>query len=192
MSSLVENARRVRKALLAAVEDIGPATIALSGGIDSASVLAACLAIGRKPDCYTFALSPGESADLRVARSMCETFGLELRVAPILRHYATLERDLRWVVPYAAHYMGAAYGVGKPKIVKVPIQCLHAMSYVAALAIEHKVGTMLTGFCADGYYGSNRAMHVMLQREGIAASTSFTQRMPTCWCGSGSGTSALI
>lgn len=169
MRSLAENAKRVRAALLAAVDDIGPAEIALSGGIDSASVLAASLALGRQPACFTFRLLPGDSLDLKVARSMCEAFGLTLNVQDIERSTKVLRRDLEWVVPYAATYMSRAYNTAGPKIVKVPIQCLHAMSYVASIARSRGVRTMLTGFCADGYYGSSRAMNVMLQREGLRA-----------------------
>jgi hypothetical protein len=171
-----EASAAIREALIAAVEPFPAATVALSGGTDSASVLAAHLALGRKPDCYTFQLLPGESLDLKIARSMCETFGLKLHVAQIGRAQDRLLADLRRLLPYASRYLGEAYGAKEGRLVKVPVQCLQPMSYVLDLGLEHGVGVMMTGFCADTYYGNSRSMSVMLREEGLAAWDAYRRK----------------
>lgn len=169
MATLSENAGKVRAAVMASVGEHKGAPIALSGGIDSATILAASLDHGWKPECFTFQLLPHESDDLVVAKSMCKKFGLKLHVTQIRREEKVLVKDLKDLLPYAADYLGKAYEKDHPYVVKVPVQCLHPMSYVHRLAAQHGVTKLLTGFCADTYYGGGRQANVMLQKEGLQA-----------------------
>lgn len=165
MPSLKDIAAGIRSDLLATVQRYGETPVCLSGGIDSASVLAAQLECGFRPSCFTFRLGDLVSRDLKVAREMTAAFGLELIEAAIPQSEDVLISDLRRLLPVAAVYLGGAYGVGS-KVVKVPVQCLHAMSYVAEDLRAAGHTRAFTGFCADGYYGSGRAMAKLLRYEG--------------------------
>ncbi len=50
----------------------------LSGGLDSLSVLLACLDVGIKPTCYTFYLDGVESDDIKSCRKIADIFNLDL------------------------------------------------------------------------------------------------------------------
>ena len=168
MPSVKEIASGIRSDLMQTVQWHGETPVCLSGGIDSASVLAAQIEAGYKPPCYTFRLGTTVSRDLKVAREMCATFGLTLHEAVIPQNEETLIADLEQLLPFCAEYLGQAYGVGR-KLVKVPIQCVHAMSYVAEAIEKDGHRRAFTGFCADGYYGSGRALNQLLAREGWKA-----------------------
>lgn len=61
----------------------GKVGLLLSGGMDSLSVLLACLDIGIKPTCYTFHLKGVISEDLQSCRKICNIFDVQLVEIPI-------------------------------------------------------------------------------------------------------------
>src|SRR5690606_20762498 len=112
------SAATFRAAVIATLTPLPETTpLLLSGGTDSATVLAGLLALGRRPDCYTFRLGAHDTADVRVARSMAETFGLRHVVVTIPQDATTLLRDVRRVLRI----------IGTPR--KVSVQCSHPFLY---------------------------------------------------------------
>jgi hypothetical protein len=69
--------------LLAAVAEAPEDTpVLLSGGVDSGTILAACLELGRRPTCYGFHLAD-QTPDEAAARRLAHDFGLTYRSAVI-------------------------------------------------------------------------------------------------------------
>ena len=161
---------RLMSAVAACPED---AVIWLSGGIDSASLLAAALALGREPPLMTFKLEGAhEHPDLRIARSMAETVSLHLDVVEIPR--ARLAEDARALCRLNARY-SAEVGELAP-VYKVFVQVAHGCSYMLDGMRERGLAVALAGFCADSYWGSGRKMEVMLRKEGRAGWQAYRER----------------
>lgn len=97
----------------------GKAELALSGGIDSATILFAMLESGRRPTCFTFFIQETPSEDIASSRALCKHFGLTLREVPMRWDMDQLVRDLRIIVP-------RAHNPRKPTI----IQCMHPWLYL--------------------------------------------------------------
>ncbi|KAA0573388.1 asparagine synthase-related protein [Azospirillum sp. Sh1] len=111
-----------RQLLIERIEREDPnrtAELALSGGIDSATLLFAMLESGRRPTCFTFYIDKSPSEDLIASRALCQHFGLTLREVAIPWDMDQLVRDLRRIIP-------AAHNPRKPTIV----QCMHPWLYL--------------------------------------------------------------
>jgi len=67
------------------------AAVLLSGGVDSQTVIFACLELGIVPTAYTFRLKDYESRDSFYAKSLCEKFGITHKM--IVVDSSTLELD---------------------------------------------------------------------------------------------------
>lgn len=172
MTTLQEFASHLRELVMQSVGEHGCTPISLSGGIDSASILAAQIAHGYKPELYTFQLGEMVSRDLSTATAMAKHFGLNLHVAKIPQNEETLISDIYKILPYTWEYFNKVRQMipdNVEPLYKVPIQCLHAMSYSLELAASHGVTKLMTGFCADSYYGSGRRSNVILQQDGYKA-----------------------
>ena len=57
--------------------------VALSGGVDSCSVLAALVDQGAKPVCLSYTPDTHESTDFKMARQSAENLGLEFHAVPV-------------------------------------------------------------------------------------------------------------
>ena len=131
-----------------------PYELAFSGGVDSATMLFASLEAGYAPRLLTFRMEGVESGDARAARSIAGHFGLEQEEVVIPSDAASLERDARRVLPYAA------------VMKKVIVQCLIPWLY---LYPAMRTGTILSGVTADDYYCNQRKVQVELHKHGEAA-----------------------
>lgn len=148
----------LREAMLASVARFPPeAPLLLSGGADSATVLAALLACGRRPECFTFQVGQHESRDLAVARQMATAFGLRHQVVSLPRAEPQLRHDIREVLA----------AIRTPT--KVHVQCGHAFLYLsrAVHASGHRLA--LFAMSGDDLLGTERATAVCLHQQGEAA-----------------------
>jgi len=84
--------------LLETIEPHRKKPLLLSGGVDSATLLAALLELGERPECYTFRLGATDSTDVRVARRICKDWNLKIHVLKIERSLDVLVSDVRQVI----------------------------------------------------------------------------------------------
>lgn len=71
----------------------------LSGGVDSGTLLAACLELDHRPACYGYALNvPETSLDLKMARRMAGRYGCDWTAVFIPRNLDQLMSDVREVI----------------------------------------------------------------------------------------------
>jgi hypothetical protein len=127
------------------VEALDPdrkAALALSGGIDSTTVLFAMLASGRKPRCYTFYCEGHESDDLRSSRQLAKDFALELIEVPVPVDHESIMASSRQLI----HLHAAS------KVKKTIIQCMHPWLYICPQMQARGDKHILIGFAADNYY----------------------------------------
>jgi len=162
------SAATFRAAVIATLTPLPETTpLLLSGGTDSATVLAGLLALGRRPDCYTFRLGAHDTADVRVARSMAETFGLRHTIVTIPQDATTLLRDVRRVLRI----------IGTPR--KVSVQCSHPFLYLAPALLADGHRAALTGLGADDRYGTTRQVAIVCRRGDAAACTAARRAQAT-------------
>lgn len=154
-------ANSFRERLLGILRPLDPGTpLLLSGGTDSATILAALLALDRHPVCYSFRLGSFDSPDIRVARSMTATFGLEHRVVTIPRTPETLVADIRQIlriIPVDA---------ASPR--KTHVQCAHPFLYLAEAVAGDGFPAALSGLGADDLYGTGRRATQGYREQGEA------------------------
>lgn len=94
-------AKAWREAVLETVEPYAEAKLPmlLSAGLDSGTLLAACLDLGHRPHCYAYVLDPGGlSPDYVFARRMATILNCEFTGIWIPRTLDQLERDVREVI----------------------------------------------------------------------------------------------
>lgn len=120
----------------------------LSGGLDSLSVLLACLDIGVKPTCYTFYLEGNESDDLKSCRRISIIFDVDLVEIPINLTSEDLLADCKSLIKenYGDSYFKSH--------IKTCIQTQILMSYVPMNVDE---GIVLTALNADDLQFNTRA-----------------------------------
>ncbi len=70
----------------------------LSGGVDSGTILAALLEMGRKPDCYLYRLEGRPSPDAEVALRMCEDFNLSRYLTVLSEEPEEVDQYVREVI----------------------------------------------------------------------------------------------
>lgn len=130
---------RWRDALLTVMEGVGDQPLFLSGGMDSATLLAAQLELGRRPHCFTYRLGERESPDLTAAREIARAFSLTLTEVRIPDLLPQLLQDVRRVIRLT----------GNPR--KTAVQCCHAMLYLvpAVQAKDYKAAITGTGGIVD-------------------------------------------
>lgn len=129
----------------------------LSGGVDSATMLAAALVRGHKPHCYTFRLSGYESSDFKVSRSMCETFGLQFTPVIVPQDVDTLIADIKRVMKVIQTAQ------------KTHVQCCHPMLYAADTVLPKRKAIWASTL--DFLFGSSRKAQVALHTSGHRAFT---------------------
>ena len=97
----------------------------LSGGVDSATLLAGCLELGHKPQCYSYHLEGRVSTDFKVSQLMCDAFGLKMSGIVIPRTRLQLEKDVREVIEM----------LGSSK--KAQVQCCQPVMHMCRLMASH-------------------------------------------------------
>lgn len=83
-----------RLKFLNVLQGLPDAPILLSAGMDSGTILAGSLALGRLPACYTFHVGESDSVDSGLAVKMCEHYGLALTNVSIPRNQVQLVADI--------------------------------------------------------------------------------------------------
>lgn len=140
------------------------AAILLSGGIDSASILAASLALGRRPLCVTANLGLDDSDDTIAAREQTHAFDVEHVVVHV--DDSPAHRD--WLVETA---VGLAHGAllncgGHEKThVEVLGSLLETLEYLSVRGVPNA----LNGMSAGDAFGDSRKAHVYAAEHGQEA-----------------------
>lgn len=119
----------------------------LSGGMDSATLLAAQLEWGARPRCYAYRLGDRESEDLRAARRLCRDYELELVTVPIPTSRGSLVSVARKVIRET----------GNPR--KTAVQCCWTLDFIFHVARAHRDTRLITG--AGGIAEDNRKAKVL-------------------------------
>lgn len=143
-----DTAREWRERLETSITEDVPedAHICLSGGVDSGTLLAAMLGMGRKPICWGFRLGTQNHPDLVVARRMAQDFGLQFRVVDIPRNEATLLDGIRRSYQATGLYF------------KTAIECAHPMLRMGEAIAEHTPQAYVV-FGTGGVVEDNRTVN---------------------------------
>lgn len=152
-------AARWRELFLEVVEPRKDAPIFLSGGVDSAAILSAQLALGARPDVYTLRLEGWHSSDLSVARSMAETFDLPFTVVTVPHDEDALVEDIKHLIRLLGTTRKTAIQNG---------QCVMHLAR-AARAAGHTEAFIGTG----GVVEDCRECQMILHYEGEEAARAF-------------------
>lgn len=136
-------AKVIRQRLLAQTQvdwtEDRPVGIALSGGVDSCSILAAMTLNGVKPVVLSYTPDTHESTDFKMARECAGDHGLEFVPVFVSMSTARLESGARDVI---------AYGYKT----KLEVECLVPMMQVLRVAARVGVHALYTGDQADGFF----------------------------------------
>lgn len=133
--------RELRKALMFEVAKLPRkgVGIALSGGVDSCSLLAACLAVGVRPTVISYTPHTHESTDYQYARSNATLLGLPFHGVSVDVRPRSLEYLARFVIRLGYR-------------TKMQVESLAPMVRIAEAANSVGVQVLITGDQADGYY----------------------------------------
>lgn len=155
-------AQTIRRRLIAQTKALkGELAVALSGGVDSCSVLAALLETGHRPWVISYTPNTHESTDFKMARETAYNMGLRFVPCFVDMDAESLEAQARYVI---------SQGFYK----KVEVESLIPMANIVAVASAIGVDTLLTVDQADGYFclskwsvhNYDRAMGVPFRERG--------------------------
>jgi hypothetical protein len=132
----------VRQLLLDSLQDVkqSPA-VALSGGLDSTSILFALQELNKDPRAYTFHVKDVVSEDLRESRRVCDTFDVPLTEVTLPNDHATIKRDTYAIVE----------GLGLKQ--KTAIECTWPFLYLYEEVTEDSIAL---GNAGDGHFVISR------------------------------------
>lgn len=158
----------VRGALLDELEFIKysgkSAGILLSGGVDSNSVLFACLVHKIPVVCYSFTFEDAKSRDWRLARDVCKQLGVEFRSIYLPRDQEQLVSYMK----YAVH-MGCRS--------KTDFECFWPMLYGIRRIAKDGHGFVLSATAADSHFSlSKKASMHFKHRPDIYRTIVFRKR----------------
>lgn len=140
-----EKIQRFRELMIEAVQNFGAEKpLLLSGGVDSATILAAQLSLGVKPDCYTFYLQPARSNDSNVSSKMASVYGFRHRTIEMPRDDEKLIADVRAIIAQ----IGNSF--------KTHVQCSHPFLYLAPAVAADGHDAALMGMGAGSLWGDNK------------------------------------
>lgn len=147
MSIAHKVAKEIKKSIRKTVqrEAVGRYGVALSGGVDSCSILAEMLALGLRPVVISYTPSTHESTDFKMAGATAAKNGLEFVPARVDMSVESLEGNARELV-------GHGYRS------KLEVECLAPMLTILDTAAEAGVTTLFTGDQSDGFFINNNWM----------------------------------
>lgn len=163
----MEPDRTLRRLIVEAVEPVADEPLLLSGGVDSATVLAAMLSMGKRPECFTFRFGQYDSEDVRVAASMCRHFGLPHHVVTVPRDDEAMERDIREMI----RIIGC-------RPLKTHIQCGIPFMYLARAVAAAGASRAVTALTADDCVGSGK--EALLARAHHGEEGFYRRRLKDC------------
>jgi asparagine synthetase B (glutamine-hydrolysing) len=118
-----------------------PFELMLSGGVDSTTVLFACLELGYKPRCLSFHLDGHFSQDFNSAQKLAKHFDLDLIPVVVPSDIASTYADIQRVLPLVEHMK------------RTIVQCMIPWIYICpAMKTDHAV----VGLSADAHYCNSR------------------------------------
>lgn len=153
----------VRGLLLDSLKDVkqSPA-VALSGGLDSTSILFALQELGKDPRAYTFHVKGVVSEDLREARRVCETFDVPLTEVTLPNDHGIIKRDTYAIVR----------GLGLKQ--KTAVECTWPFLY---LYEEISEDTLALGNAGDGHFVISREAMINNVNEDVERMDHFRNRL---------------
>lgn len=120
------------------------AAVLLSSGVDSASVLFACIELGIPVEAYSFTLDTHESRDFKYARDIAKVVGVTFN--PVL-----LPTDINHLLKYMQY--GARLGC----VSKTDFECFWPMAYaMRQAASDPDVGFVLSATSADSHFALSK------------------------------------
>ncbi len=128
-----------------------PFELMLSGGVDSTTVLFACLHLGYKPRCLSFHLDGHNSEDFNSARKLARHFDLELHPVVIPSDLPAVVADIKRVLPMVEHMK------------RTIVQCMIPWLYICP---QMQTKNVVVGLSADAYYCNSRAYMKMYAEHG--------------------------
>lgn len=155
-----EDYAELRQLMIEQIDELDPdrsAALALSGGVDSATLLFAMLESGRRPRCFTFYVEGVVSNDLVASRRLAQHFGVELVECMIPCDLDKVMDDCRTLVPLAA------------VVKQTVIQCMHPWLYLCPALQAYGHDKVITGLGADDLYCTQRKVQVLLHTKGEQA-----------------------
>lgn len=120
-----------------------PVAVALSGGVDSCSILAECLRAGQQPVVVSYTPNTHESTDFKMARHTAKNFGLRFVPVVVDMSAKNMERLARYVIS-----LGYTHKVG--------VECLAPLVEIMEVAGNEGIGWLFTGDQSDGYFALSR------------------------------------
>lgn len=125
-----------------------PVAVLLSAGVDSASVLFACIELGLNVTAYSFTLDSHESRDFRYARDISEAVGVPFRPVLLPTNIEHLKKFM---------YYGVKVGCRS----KTDFECSWPMIYAMRAAARDGVGHILSATSADSHFALSKkaSMH---------------------------------
>lgn len=132
-----------------------PVGLAMSGGIDSASIFFCLKELDVNFECYTFYQDGYESDDLISSREYCKEFGVKLIEIKLPSDIDSIYNDIRKIIPHCGS-----------KILKTKIETLRPLKYIFESC---ETESLFNGLSADDYQPNKRKVNIMLHEKGEQA-----------------------
>jgi asparagine synthetase B (glutamine-hydrolysing) len=126
--------------------------LAMSGGIDSASIFFSLIELDVPFECYTFYQDGYESEDLLSSIDYCKEFNIPINIIKLPSDIDTIYSDVDKIIPFC----------GK-KLKKTKIETLRPLKYVFENC-KHKI--LLNGLSGDDYQPYKRKVNVAYSQGG--------------------------
>lgn len=169
-----EQAAEWKRVLLETVRPHAELPLLLSGGVDSGTILAACLELGHRPHCFAYQLHGTPSADAALAEKMARDYACQFTLVSILRTPEVLEADVRRII--------RTLGTSR----KTSVQCVQPIMHLAeAMHAEGYRGALVgTGAVV---LDDRKVMTILSQRGELDARKYRTLKMRDRYADCGTG-----